>query len=266
MTSMTTQATTTPHKAQTASNKAATPLRQILTQTRFELLLTARRGENVLVTLIVPVLLLIFFASLNIVPSVNGSAINFLLPGILAIAIMAAGMVNLGIATAYERYYGVLKRLGSSPLPRSGLISAKVIAILILEIVQVVLLVGVAMLLYGWRPIGSPLLALLVVVIGTVTFAALGLAMAGALRAELTLAGANALFLLFILIGGGILPLNHLPAPVAAVAQLLPAAALTQALQASMTGGAAFPTFALSVLAVWAVLILLVAIRTFKWE
>ena len=110
----------------------------------FELLLTLRRGENVLITLIVPVMLLIFFTSLNIVPAVNGPAITFLLPGILALAIMAAGMVNLGIATAYERYYGVLKRLGSSPLPRSGLIIAKVISILVLEVIQVVLLVGMA--------------------------------------------------------------------------------------------------------------------------
>src|SRR5579859_4023797 len=141
------------------SSSAASPLRQILTQTQFELLLTLRRGENILVTLIVPVLLLIFFTSLNIVPAVNGSAINFLLPGILALAVMAAGMVNLGIATAYERYYGVLKRLGASPLSRAGLIIAKVISILVLEVIQVALLVGVAMGLYGWRPTGSPLLA-----------------------------------------------------------------------------------------------------------
>src|SRR6184192_3677636 len=247
-------------------NKAAPRLRQILIQTQFELLLTLRRGENILVTLIVPVVLLIFFTSLNLVPKTGESTINFLLPGILALAVMAAGMVNLGIATAYERYYGVLKRLGSSPLPRSGLIIAKIISILILEIVQVILLVGVAVLLYGWQPAGSPLLALLAMVLGTVTFAAIGLAMAGALRAELTLAGANALFLLFILLGGGILPLSHLPAPVAAPAQFLPAAAFTQALQATMSNGTAFPGFALVVLAVWAVAVLFIAIRTFQWE
>src|SRR2546428_1108236 len=259
---MTTQ-TITPNSS---SSKASSLAGQVLTQTQFELLLTLRRGENILVTLIVPVLLLIFFASLNIAPAVNGQAVNFLLPGILALAIMAAGMVNLGIATAYERYYGVLKRLGSSPLPRSGLIIAKIISILILEIVQVILLVGVAVLLYGWQPAGSPLLALLAMVLGTVTFAAIGLAMAGALRAEITLAGANALFLLFVLLGGGILPLSHLPAPVAAIAQLLPAAALTQALQATMSSGATFPGFALVVLSVWAAIVLLVAIRTFQWE
>lgn len=248
------------------SNKAAPFLRQVLTQVRYELLLTLRRGENILVTLIVPVLLLIFFTSLNIIPAKNGGTIKFLLPGILALAIIAAGMVNLGIATAYERYYGVLKRLGSSPLSRSGLIIAKVISILILEIVQVLLLVGVAVVLYKWQPAGSALLALGVIVLGTVTFAGLGLAMAGALRAELTLAGANALFLLFLLIGGGILPLNNLPTVLADLAQILPAAALTQLLQASLTNGAALPVSALVVLAVWAVLILAVAIRTFRWE
>jgi ABC-2 type transport system permease protein len=261
-------ATQTIHSSeQHAENSAAAPFaHQILAQVQFELLLTLRRGENVLVTLIVPVLLLIFFTSLNIVPAVNGSAINFLLPGILALAIMAAGMVNLGIATAYERYYGVLKRLGSSPLPRSGLIIAKVISILLLEVIQVLLLVGVAVILYGWKPVGSPLFVLLSIALGTITFAALGLAMAGALRAELTLAGANALFLIFVLIGGGILPLDHLPAPLAAFAQILPAAALTQALQATMNINATLPTGPLIVLAVWAVLVLLVAIRTFKWE
>ncbi len=254
------------HTLDSNSSKAASPGQQILVQTRVELLMTLRRGESVLITLIVPVLLLIFFTSLNIVPTSNGRAVNFLLPGMLALAVMAAGMVSLGIATAYERYYGVLKRLGSSPLPRSGIIIAKVISVLVLELIQVIVLVAVAVAFYSWRPTGSPLLALLVLVLGTITFAALGLAMAGALRAEVTLAGANALYLIFLLISGGILPLSHLPAPLAAFAQILPSTALTQALQATMTNGAAFPTFALLTLTIWAIIILLIAIRTFKWE
>ncbi|HWS85335.1 MAG TPA: ABC transporter permease [Ktedonobacteraceae bacterium] len=248
------------------TSNAAPLARQILQQVKYELLLTARRGENVLITLIVPVVLLIFFTSLNLVPKTGESTINFLLPGILALAIIAAGMVNLGISTAYERYYGVLKRLGSSPLPRSGLIIAKVISILILEMLQVIILVGVAIALYGWRPVGSPLLALLTIALGTVTFASLGLAMAGSLRAEITLAGANALYLVFLLIGGSLLPVDRLPAPLADFAQMLPAAALTQALQATMNNGERFPATPLIVLAVWAVAILLVAVRTFKWE
>src|SRR2546429_5981274 len=182
-------------------NENAAPLhQQIIAQTRVELLLTLRRGESVLITLIVPVLLLIFFASLNIIPATTGKAVNFLLPGILALAVMAAGMVSLGIATAYERYYGVLKRLGSSPLLRSGLIIAKVISVLILELIQVFVLISVAVILYSWRPLGSPLLTLLVLALGTVTFSALGLAIAGAMRAEVTLAGAYGLYLLFLLL------------------------------------------------------------------
>jgi ABC-2 type transport system permease protein len=251
---------------QTYNDKAAPLGRQVMAQTKIELLLTLRRGESVLITLIVPVLLLIFFASLNIIPAATGKAVDFLLPGILALAVMAAGLVSLGIATAYERYYGVLKRLGSSPLPRSGLIIAKLISVLVLELIQIIILIGVAAVFYGWRSAGSPLLTLVIMAIGTVTFSALGLAMAGALRAEVTLAGANGLYLLFLLLGGGILPLSHLPPALAAIAQILPAAALTQALQATMSNNAPFPLFSLVILVIWAVAILLVAIRTFKWE
>ena len=248
-------------------NQNAAPLhQQIIAQSRIELLLTLRRGESVLITLVVPVLLLIFFASLNIIPATTGKAVDFLLPGILALAVMAAGMVSLGIATAYERYYGVLKRLGSSPLPRSGLIIAKVISVLALEFIQVLVLISVAVILYGWRPEGSPILTLLVLAIGTVTFSALGLAMAGALRAEVTLAAANGLYLLFLLLGGGILPLSHLPPTLAAIAQILPAAALTQALQATMSSHASFPLNSAVILVIWAIFILFVAMKTFKWE
>jgi len=248
------------------TDKAAPLGRQVMAQAKVELLLTLRRGESVLITLIVPVLLLVFFASLNIIPATNGKAVDFLLPGILALAVMAAGMVSLGIATAYERYYGVLKRLGSSPLPRSGLIIAKMISVLVSELIQTIVLIGVAAVFYGWQPAGSPLLTLLVMAIGTVTFSALGLAMAGALRAEVTLAAANGLYLLFLLLGGGILPLSHLPPALAAIAQILPAAALTQALQATMANNAPFPGVALLTLVIWAVVILLVAVRIFRWE
>ncbi len=240
-------------------------LRSILAQTRVELLLTIRRGESVLITIIVPVVLLVFFASLNIVPA-GIRPVDFLLPGMLALAVMATGMVSLGIATAYERYYGVLKRLGGSPLPRGGLIAAKVLSVLVLEAAQIALLVGVAVGVYGWQPQGSLPTALLAFILGTAAFAGLGLAMAGMLRAEATLAGANGLYLIFLLLGGGMLPLDHLPMPLEILAQALPAAALTNALRAAMTGGAAFPGSDMILLAVWAVLILLVAIRGFRWE
>jgi len=250
---------------QATASGARLLLRSILAQMRIELLMTIRRGESVLITIIVPVLLLVFFASLNIIPA-GVKPVDFLLPGILALAVMATGMVSLGIATAYERYYGVLKRLGGSPLPRGGLIAAKTLSVLALEIAQIALLIAVAAIGYGWRPQGSGAVTLLALALGTAAFAGLGLAMAGALRAEATLAGANGLYLVFLLLGGGILPLDHLPAPLEALAHALPAAALTNALRASMTSGAAFPASDLILLAAWAAIILFVAIRSFRWE
>lgn len=262
---MTTVQTTT--TTRTEHPRAASFGKQLLAQSNIELSMTLRQGERVLVTLFIPILLLVFFSALNIIPVTRGaSTVDFLLPGVLALAIMAAGMVSLGIATAYERHYGVLKRLGSSPLPREGLILAKVISVLVLELIQIVILVGVAMLFYGWHPAGSLLLAVLGVTLGTVTFAALGLAMAGGLRAEATLAGANGLYLVFLLIGGGILPLDHLPGPLASLAQLLPPAALTQVLQNTLIAGRSFPGGAFLTLAIWAAIILAIAIKTFKWE
>ncbi len=239
--------------------------RTVLAQTRAELTLTLRRGESVLITILVPAILLAFFASLRLAPGGAGG-ITFLVPGILALAIISTGMVSLGIATAYERYYGVLKRLGSSPLPRSGLLLAKGIAVLALEAFQVALLLAIAAVFYGWRPVGSLWAALVVFILGTACFAGLGMAMAGALRAEATLAGANALFLIFLILGGNVLPLDHLPAILRPLAAVLPPAALTTALRAAMSPGGAVPWGSVALLAGWAAVIIAVAVRTFPWE
>lgn len=240
--------------------------RGVAAQARAELVLTLRRGENILITVIVPTILLVFFAALGVPGVAREVTVPFLLPGILALAIIATGMVNLGIATAYERYYGVLKRLGASPLPRGGLLAAKALSVIALEVAQVALLVGIAVVGYGWRPGGSVVVALVAVVLGTLAFAGIGLAMAGGLRAEATLAGANGLYLVCLALGGAILPLDRLPGPLQSLARVLPASALTDALRAAFDGAAPFPGGPLAVLAVWAVLALAVAARTFRWE
>lgn len=237
--------------------------RQLKAQAKAELILTLRRGESVLVTLVVPAALLIFFTSLNLAP--GGSAIGFLLPGMVALAVMASGMVSLGIATAYERHYGVLKRLGATPLPRWTLLAAKALAVLGVEVGQVALLVAIA-LLYGWRPDPGIAVALVPFVLGSAVFAGLGLAMAGAWRAEATLAGANGLYLACLLLGDGVLPLDHLPGPVRVVASLLPPAALTDSLRAAMSSPASLPLQPMLLLVAWAVVVVAVAVRTFRWE
>jgi ABC-2 type transport system permease protein len=240
-------------------------LRCIGAQARAEITLTLRRGETVLVTIVIPVALLIFFASARVLPS-EKSAIDFLLPGTMALAVISTGLVSLGIATGYERYYGVLKRYGSTPFPRSALVASKLLAVAGIEAVQVALLLSIAVIGFGWRPHGSVALAMLALVLGTVCFAGMGLTLAGSLRAEATLAGANGLFLLFLLLGGLFAPLDHLPAWLIPVARLLPAAALSDVLRTALAAGSHIPAGSALTLAVWTLAMPLLAIRTFRWE
>lgn len=248
-----------------AARRAPLP-RMLLAQTRAELLLTLRRGESVLVTLVIPCVLLVFFLSLPRAPLPEAATIEFLLPGTLALAVMAAGLPNLGIATAYERGDGVLKRLGATPLPRAALLAAKLLAVGLVELAQGAVLVGIAVLAYGWRPGGMVLLALAALLLGTAAFAGLGLLLAGTLRPEATLAVANGLFLLLLLLGGLFVPLDVLPPWMAALGRLLPAAALADALRAALHPTAEVPPAAWGVLVAWGLLAPAAAARTFRWE
>jgi len=250
----------------TTTMPGAAPVSQtILAQTRAELTMALRRGESLLVTIIIPTVLLFLAMWLHIAPGTQSAQIAFLLPGILTAAIMSTSLVSLGIATAYDRYYGSLKRLGSTPLPRWGLISAKIVTVLAIEAAQTVLLVLIATIFFGWRPTGSLPLALLVMLIGTAAFVGLGMLMAGTLRAEATLAGANGLFILFLAIGGVVLPTDHLPVVIQQIAQILPAAALSDALRSAMSP-AGINGGSLLLLTAWAVVLLVAAALTFKWE
>ncbi|HSG84708.1 MAG TPA: ABC transporter permease [Candidatus Limnocylindrales bacterium] len=231
----------------------------------WELRVTARRGENLLVTLFIPVAILVFFSAVPVIDLGTEEPVTLLLPGAISLAVIATGLVSLAIATGYERGYGVLKRLGGSPLPRSGVITAKALAVAVTVIAQAVLLVAVAVGL-GWRPgpgTSAPIV-IAALVLGALTFSALGLAMAGRLRPEATMATANGLFLACLLIGGIIVPLDRLPAAVPILAQLLPPAALTEALRAGLEGGNAVQP--LVVLTAWAVGAIAVTARTFRWE
>jgi ABC-2 type transport system permease protein len=191
--------------------------------------------------------------------------VQFLTPGLLALAVMSTAMVSLGIATGFERQYGVLKRLGATPLGRERLLAAKITGIAAIEVVQVVVLVLVGLAL-GWNPGGPMGLAVPAVLLATSAFAGLGLLMAGSLKAEVTLAAANGLYLLLLLLGGMIFPLSKLPAGLRYLAEVLPAGALSDALHGTLTAGASTPARVWIVLAVWAVAAPLAAARTFRWE
>ncbi len=245
----------------------AASLPSIATRLGVELRLTARRAENLLAMLVIPVAVLVFFVWLGI-PASEGEPVVFLLPGVLALAIVASGLVNLGIATAYERHYGVLKRLGGAPLTRGQLIAAKLGAVLAFEVLQVALLLAIAAGILGWSPAGpvNPALLIAGVLLGTAAFAGLGLLLAGTLRAEATLALANGLFLATLILGGIVQPLDQLPGPLAAVAGLLPGAALADTLRVALGSTAGDVAASLAVLAAWAVALPVAAARTFHWE
>ena len=236
----------------------------VAAQTKLELAMTLRRGESLLVTLAIPIGVLVFFGKVNPLSSITGDPIDFLVPGVLSLAVMASAMVSLGIATGFERRYGVLKRLGSTPLSRGGLLAAKTLNVLAIEVLQVAVIVATGMAL-GWKLESTIIPAIGVLLLGTIAFAGIGMLMAGTLRAEANLALANAAFLVLMFLGGMAYPLAKLPNTVESVARLLPAAALAECVRAVL-GHHAFPVGNFVVLLVWAIGAPLAAARWFKWE
>jgi len=235
-------------------------------QLRTELRLVARNGEQLLLTLGIPLLILVFFGLVDVLPTDTEDPVDFLAPGVMALAVMSSAMVSLGIGTGFERSYHVLKRLGATPLGRPRLIAAKVGSVAVVELVQFAVLVPVAYAI-GWRP-DDPnwALAVVAVVVGTAAFAGIGLTMAGRLRGELNLAAQNGLYLVLLLLGGMVIPFAKLPGGVRAIAYLLPSGALADVLRDALGGGATNAGRSWLVLTVWAVVAPVTASRLFRWD
>lgn len=240
-------------------------LRAVLAQAKVELTLTLRRGEGLLITLAIPLGILVFFGKVEAIATAYDDPLTFLVPGVLALGVMSAAMVSLGIATGFERRYGVLKRLGSTPLTRGGLLLAKTGTILALEVVQTSAIVAAADAL-GWSIPRDAVMALPLILLGTVAFAGIGMLLAGTLRAEANLALVNGLFLVLMFLGGMAYPLDRLPNAMQDFARLLPAAALSECLRGVLTIGRRFPLESLAVLCAWAVAGPAMAARWFRWE
>ena len=241
-------------------------MKNLTTQLRVELTVIARNGEQLLVIIGIPAALLIFFSSVSVLPTSGQSAIDFLLPGIIALAVMSTAMVSLGISTGFARSYLVLKRLGATPLGVHRLIAAKTIAVTIVEIVQcsVLVLIGIAL---GWKVSHLDWLpSAAALTLGTFAFAGIGLTLAGTLRAEVNLATQNGVYLLLLLFGGVLIPLESLPAPLRAVGSLLPSGALADVLRHYLTGADLYQNLSWIVLVLWALLAPLCAARWFRWQ
>ncbi|MEU3820077.1 ABC transporter permease [Streptomyces sp. NPDC030392] len=239
--------------------------RMIAAQAALETRMLLRNGEQLLLTVVIPSLLLVLFSTVDIVDTGSGEAVDFLAPGVLALAVMSTAFTGQAIATGFERRYGVLKRLGASPLPRWALMAAKTLAVLVTEVLQVLLLTAIALAL-GWSPQGSPAAVLLLLVAGTAAFSGLGLLMAGTLKAEATLAAANLVFLLLLVGGGVVVPLDRFPDAARAALEWLPISALSGGLRDVLRHGAGIPWGQLGVLAAWAAAGLGAAARFFRWE
>jgi ABC-2 type transport system permease protein len=228
--------------------------------------LMLRNGEQLLLAIVIPVIVLVggVAAAGRIGIDLDGHrAVDILTPGVLALAVMSTAFTSLAIATGFERRYGVIKFLGASPLPRSGLLAGKVGALLLVEALQVVVLSVVALAM-GWDPAPGYAGAALALVAGTAAFASLGLFLAGVLRAEATLAAANLVHLLLMAGGAVVLPSSAYGAAEGLV-RWLPSGALGDAVRSAFLDGAVAWTD-LSVLAGWAVLGTLLTARTFRWE
>lgn len=240
-------------------------MRRVRAQLATEVMLVLRNGEQLLLTLIIPIVLLVFFGTVDVLPTGDMDTIDFVFPGVVALAVMSTAMVSLGIATGFERSYLVLKRLGATPLTRGELVGAKVLSVVAVEMVQFTVLVPVGVWL-GWRPSGwQPLAAVLGILLGTAAFAGLGIVLAGQLRAEVNLAAQNGLYLVLLLLGGMIVPRDSLPGPLEALSGVLPSSALSGVLRSALADGGALGS-SMVVLASWAVAAPVVAARRFRWS
>lgn len=252
-----------------APKPGAAPMGQMVrAQTQMELRLLARNGEQLLLTLVIPLLLLVMGTRSDAIVDLGpGRSIDIITPGVLALAVLSTSFTSLAIATGFERRYNVLKRLGAAPLPRWGLLVGKVLAVLVVEAVQLVVLTSVAQLV-GWRPVGGAAAVgwlILLVLLGTAAFGSLGLLIAGTLRAEATLAVANLVYVVLLVGGGLLVPLTRYPGSTHRFLELLPSGALGEGMRDVFAGQGPGPV-PVVVLAVWAIVTGILASRTFRWE
>lgn len=242
-------------------------MKPYLAQSKAEIKLALSQGESLLVTIGIPVIALLGLSITKALPlpTEANSATAFLVPGTMSLALMATGMVSTSIATGVERSYGVLKRLGTTPLGRSSLLAAKITSIIVVEAIQLAILALVGLLL-GWNPAGNFIEFAIAAMLATAGFSGIGLLMAGTMKSEVIIGAANGIYLILLFIGGMIIPLSSLPSAVGTFARLLPSAALSDAFFHSIGIGGTVPLWVWINLVAWGVGAPLLASKAFRWE
>jgi ABC-2 type transport system permease protein len=232
-------------------------------QATTELRLALRGGEQVLLTLVIPVVLLVGLTVLDVVP-LPEPRVAAVTPSVLALAVLSTAFTSQAIVLGFDRRYGVIRRLAATALPRWLLVAGRLAAVLATVALQMVVLGALAAAL-GWRPpvAGVPW-AVLLALLGCAAFGALGILLGGTLRAEVVLAVANAVWFVLLLAGGIVVPLDRLPGALAAVAALLPSGALAEGLRVTLTTGGAPGAGPVLVLLAWTAAATAVAVRTVR--
>ncbi|PWW56951.1 ABC-2 type transport system permease protein [Actinokineospora spheciospongiae] len=237
--------------------------RMLLVHARTEAVLTLRNGEQVLLTLLIPLALLVGLSLLDVI-TMPAPRVDSVTPRVFALAIMSSAFTGQAIALGFDRRYGVLKRLAATALPRWLLVAGRVAAALAVVAVQLVVLGAVALAL-GWSPSAAGLgWTVLLVVLGTLTFGALGVLLGGALKAEVVLALANVIWFVLLLAGGIVLRVDALPGGMAAVVRLLPSGALTEGFTQALVDGVTPSWWVWVTLAAWGAVGGVAAARTTK--
>ena len=240
-------------------------MKAVVAQFRIELALSLRNGEQLLVNLLIPLGLLIFFSQVKVLTSDTPDPVDFLAPAVLALAVMSCSLASLGISTGFERFYGVLKRLGATPLGRPRWLAAKFLSVLVIELGQWAVLIPTGMAL-GWNPAGGWPAAILGALLGTAAFGGLALFLAGTLGGMTNLAVCNGLYLGLVITGGMVVPLSEMPGALQAVSKVLPAAPLADIMIGSLAEGKHVHGGSWIVIAAWAIVMPLLAAWRFRWD
>ncbi|PSK96738.1 ABC-2 type transport system permease protein [Murinocardiopsis flavida] len=262
-----TDSATTAQSPFTPAPGAAPLHRMVRAQAGMELRVLLRNGEQLLLTMVIPVLLLAGFSLVPLIDLGPGPRVDFLAPSVIALAVMSTAFTGQAIGTGFERSYGVLKRLGATPLSRPGLLAAKTLAVLGVQAIQIVVLCAVAFAL-GWSPnagAAGTAYAAALILLATAAFSSLALLMAGTLRAEATLAAANLVYVVLLGLGGVLFPLSRYPDAARPVIDALPITALAEGLRTALSGGP-LALAPVAVLAVWALIAATLTTRLFRWE
>jgi len=239
-------------------------------QLRAELMLILRDKGVLTFALFFPVLTVLFFGYLNRGGQVGDvSYASFLIAGGVGMVVSSAAFENLGITLARQRDDSILKRLGGTPLRPWVLVGAKVLTAAALILAQAAVMIAVNVLLFGAQVTGSLGWGFVTLLVGVLSFASMGLALAGLSRnTDVATAVARALSLPMQFLCGTLFPLEAMPPVLRHIAQALPLTYFVNAFRGAILFGGGPAEYARD----WLILLgclaaaFVVAVKTFRWE